>query len=66
MHDHSLDWAIYLDSDMMIFGDPDQALPENEDVLLTHIISHQDLKVLKIMLVYLMLVILVLKTLIMV
>lgn len=35
MHDHSLDWAIYLDSDMMIFGDPDQALPENEDVLLT-------------------------------
>jgi hypothetical protein len=32
-----LDWAIYLDSDMMIFGDPDKALPTSSDahVLLT-------------------------------
>ena len=26
-----LDWAIYLDSDMMIYGDPDSGLPENEN-----------------------------------
>jgi len=30
-----LDWAVYLDSDMMIFNDPDLVLPKEEDVLLT-------------------------------
>lgn len=32
-----LEWAVYLDSDMMIFGDPDKALPTSSDahVLLT-------------------------------
>ena len=31
----SVDWAIYLDSDMMIYGDPDKALPDYHEVLLT-------------------------------
>ena len=32
-----IDWAVYLDSDMMIYGDPDQGIPidSNSNVMLT-------------------------------